>query len=86
MTVKELKEYLANIPDDADVFVYADHGQNNELAAWFDTTHQKDINRVFDEIITDELVKEEYDGNFEYCGHDCNTEFSKEITAVIISA
>jgi len=85
MTVKELKDNLRNIPEDARVFVYADHGQDNESAAFFDTTHQKVIANSFDEIIMDELVKEEYDGDFEYCGHDCNTEFSKEVTAVIIS-
>ena len=86
MTVKELKERLIDIPNEASVYVYADHGQDNELAGFFDTTHQQTIAYNFDDIITDDLVKEEYNGDFEYCSHDCNTEFSKEITAVIISA
>lgn len=86
MTGKELKEYLADIPDEAKVYVYADHGQDNELAGFFDTTHEKNLEYRFDDVLTDNLIKEEYNGNFEYCSHNCNTEFSKKITAAIISA
>lgn len=34
MTAKELKQKLAEIPDDAEVYLECDHGQNKEYAGY----------------------------------------------------
>lgn len=33
MNIKELKEQIKDLPDDLEVVVYADHGQNGEWAS-----------------------------------------------------
>ena len=88
MNVGTLKVLLENIPDDAEVYVWADHGQQTEMASYFDTTHQDDLDYSYEdgELITDHYVNEEYNGNFHDIAEEYGVEFADEITAVIISA
>ena len=88
MNVGTLKILLEDIPDDAEVYVWADHGQQTEMASYFDTTHQDDLDYSYKdgELITDKFVNEEYNGSFRAVTYEYGAEFSEDITAVIISA
>jgi len=43
MKVGELKVILEGLPDDAKVYVEADHGQSPESAGWFTMTSDADL-------------------------------------------
>ncbi|MBQ5870875.1 MAG: hypothetical protein IIW69_00450 [Bacteroidaceae bacterium] len=88
MNVGTLKVLLENIPDDAEGYVWADHGQRIEMAGYFDTTHQDDLDYSYEdgELVTDNYINEEYNGNHHDVTEEYGVEFADEITAVIISA
>lgn len=88
MNVATLKVLLENIPDDAEVYVWADHGQQTEMADSLETTHQDDLEYSYEdgEMATDNFINEEYNGNFRDAAEDYGVEFADEVTAVIISA
>jgi len=50
MKVQELKTLLADLPDDAEVYVEADHGQSPEKAGWFATTAASELPHYGEEI------------------------------------
>lgn len=69
ITVKELKDNLKDIPDDAIVYVYADHGQTAEQAGFFNVTSDNELEYYGEEI--------DWDGKIDLD--------SKNITAIMIS-
>lgn len=75
LTVGELKELLRNIPDDAIIYVEADHGQTPYQASYIDITHQENDLEYDGENIR--WNEEEYE-NAETDGLD-------EVTAIRIS-
>ena len=75
MTVKELKEMLRNIPDEAIVYIQADHGQTPEQAGYINLTHQEDGLDYYGEYIN--WNEEEYE--------DAETDGLDEVTAILIS-
>ena len=54
MNVGELKEYLENIPDDAKVYVEADHGQSPEPWGYMETTSSSELPYDGEEIAWNE--------------------------------
>lgn len=78
MTVKELKEYLANIPNDAEVLI--EYGQNKERAESFVQSRSKNCDDTDDMIF-------EWDEWREYYGDEAVEEYDKngKVTAVLIS-
>jgi phosphopentomutase len=77
MTVKELKDIVSDLNDDALVFIYADHGQNPYQAEFVNLTKQTENIDVYDGC----------DIDFNYFGEDKEDEEidPKEITAILIS-
>jgi hypothetical protein len=63
MTIKELRKTISNLPDDAEVIVYADHGQHYEYAS--DTVVTRDNLENYDDL--EEAV-------FEYAESDIEKE------------
>lgn len=88
MNVATLKLLLENIPDNAEVYVWADHAQQTEMASGFASTHQDDLDYSYEdgELFLDNFVNDEYCGNFRDVTDEYGAEFSDEITAVVISA
>lgn len=84
ITVKELKEFLNDIPDDAIVAIEADHGQHTEFANSFVITRES-----LDDVVcnhADELIFEW--SNWKNCyDEDAVEEYpvDGEITGVLIS-
>jgi hypothetical protein len=50
MTIKDLKNIIANLPDEAIVYVEADHGQLPEHAGFVDITYDSQLHFYGDEI------------------------------------
>lgn len=48
MRIKELRKTISNLPDDAEVIVYADHGQHYEYAS--DTVVTRDNLENYDDL------------------------------------
>lgn len=67
MTVKEFKEYLleCNVPDNAEIYIFADRGQDGEVAYACDTSRSKE-SKCYDEMGWDEYIDREdyYDEDF----------------------
>ena len=83
MTVKELKKYLSDIPDNAVVFLECDHGQNKEQADSF-VKSRSNIEEV--EHDPDAMIFE-WDNWKECYDEECVEEYdeSGKVTAVLIS-
>jgi hypothetical protein len=81
MTIKELKEIIEkeNIPDDAQVYICADHGQREEKA------HSYSVSRSECEYYGDGMIWE-VDNMEEYYDKDALDEYNKdgEITSLLI--
>lgn len=56
MTVKELKELLDDIPDEAEIMIEADYGQHTERAESFVITRENLDDAVYNDV--DELIFE----------------------------
>ena len=85
MTVKELKELLEDIPDDAEIMIEADHGQHTERAESFVVTRENLDDAVCNHA--DELIFEW--SNWKSCyDEDAVEEYpvDGEITGVLISS
>ena len=84
ITVKELKELLNDIPDDAIVAIEADHGQHTEFANSFVVTREN-----FDDIDYSDIdnVMFEWDNWREVYDEDAIEEYPVDgkITGVLIS-
>lgn len=61
MIVKELKETLKEIPDDAKVFIQCDHGQNIESAYYIEPSRSVNTDCIEEMIFEYENWKECYD-------------------------
>lgn len=83
MTVKELKEKLLNIPNDVEVFLECDHGQNKESASCM-VVSRSPIEE--EHYAPDEMIFE-WDNWKECYDEDCVDEYDEKgkITAVLIS-
>lgn len=81
MTVKELKEQLSYLPDNAKVVLQCDHGQNIETAHWITVSRSESSNNYGDMIFEYENWRDCYD-------EDAVEEYDKtgEITAVLIES
>lgn len=82
MTVRELKEKLLNIPNDVEVFLECDHGQNKERAASMVVSRS-----LVDEHCDPDSMVFEWDNWMECYDEDCVDEYDEKgkITAVLIS-
>jgi hypothetical protein len=58
LTVKDLKEQLANLPDDALVYVEADHGQLPEQACSLFITDSSQTDHYGDDIAWEDSVSD----------------------------
>lgn len=81
MTVKDLREYLSNTPDDAVVFLECDHGQNKERADSFVESRSPIDFRDPDAMIFEwdnwtEVYDEDYVENYDE---------GRKVTAILIS-
>lgn len=84
ITVKELKEFLKNVPDDALVAIEADHGQNKEFAESFVVTRENLDDIGYGDI--DEIIFE-WENWEEVYDEDAVEEYpiDGKITGVLIS-
>lgn len=82
MKVKELREYLSNIPDNAEILLECDHGQNIE-SGWSVVISRSEI-----EGENYEAMIFEYDNWRECYDEDCVNEYpaNGKITAVLIQS
>lgn len=82
MTVKELKELLKDIPDEADVIIEADHGDHPEIAESFAITRNYLDTEDADDVIY------EWEGWRKIYDEDAVAEYPTdgEITGVLISS
>lgn len=82
MTVKQLKEFIADIPDNATVVVEAEYGIHKENAKGIYVTRERLENENADELIY------EYEHWQDYYDVDAVEEYpiNNEITGVLISA
>ena len=60
MTVKEFKKYLeeCNVPDSAEIYIFADHGQDGEIAYACDTSRSRKT-KYYDEMCWDENIDDD---------------------------
>lgn len=82
MTVKDLKEAINDLPDDAEVIVYADHGQHYEYAS--DSIITRDnLENYYD---LEEAVFEYADFQDDYYDDDALADypFSGKVTGIVI--
>ena len=84
MTVKELKEFLKDIPDDAIVAIEADHGQHTEFANSLVVTRENLDDIEYGDI---DVVMFEWDNWQEVYDEDAIEEYPVDgkITGVLIS-
>lgn len=84
ITVKELKELLKDIPDDAVVAIEANHGQHTELADSFVVTRENLDDMGYGDI---DVVMFEWDNWQEAYDEDAIEEYPVDgkITGVLIS-
>lgn len=82
MTIKELRKTISNLPDDAEVIVYADHGQHYEYAS--DTVATRDNLENYDDL--EEAVFEYADFQNDYYDDDALTDypFDGKVTGIVI--
>lgn len=57
MTVKELKEILKDIPDNAIVYCESDHGQNGNQANYVNLTKDKDLEWFTEDMDFESVIK-----------------------------
>lgn len=82
MTIKELRKTISNLPDDAEVIVYADYGQHYEYAS--DTVVTRDNLENYDDL--EEAVFEYADFQNDYYDDDALTDyqFDGKVTGIVI--
>lgn len=82
MTIKELRKTISNLPDDAEVIVYADHGQHYEYAS--DTVVTRDNLENYDDL--EEAVFEYADFQDDYYDDDALADypFGGKVTGIVI--
>ena len=82
MTVKDLKEAINDLPDDAEVIVYADRGQHYEYAS--DTVVTRDNLENYDDL--EEAVFEYADFQNDYYDDDALADypFDGKVTGIVI--
>lgn len=82
MTIKELRKTISNLPDDAEVIVYADHGQHYEYAS--DTVVTRDNLENYDDL--EEAVFEYADFQDDYYDEDAlaGYPFDGKVTGIVI--
>ena len=82
MTIKELRKTISNLPDDAEVIVYADHGQHYEYTS--DTVITRDNLENYDDL--EEAVFEYADFQDDYYDDDALADypFGGKVTGIVI--
>lgn len=82
MKIKELKECIENLPDDAEVIIQADHGQHYEYAS--DTVLTRSNLEQHNDL--EEAIFEFADFQNDYYDEDALAEypFTGEVTGIVI--